>query len=127
MIVPKNHELAGRGCVDLWETLEYPAICFAEGSGLRRVVDRMYDKVGGRPSSVIETEEDEVIAGLVAAGFGVAVVPNMDMLHKLNISVLKISSPPYRRDFFMVQDESVFLSPVSQRFRSFVLGRASVK
>lgn len=127
MIVPKNHELAGRGSVDLGETLEYPAICFAEGSGLRRVVDRMYDKVGGRPASVIETEEDEVIAGLVAAGFGVAVVPNMDMLHKLDISVLKISSPPYRRDFFMVQDESVFLPPAAQRFRSFVLGRASVK
>jgi len=127
MIVPRNHELAGRGSVDLGETLEYPAICFAEGSGLRRVVDRMYDKVGGRPASVIETEEDEVIAGLVAAGFGVAVVPNMDMLHKLDISVLKISSPPYRRDFFMVQDESVFLPPAAQRFRSFVLGRASVK
>lgn len=127
MIVPRNHELAARGSVDLGETLEYPAICFAEGSGLRRVVDRMYDKVGGRPASVIETEEDEVIAGLVAAGFGVAVVPNMDMLHKLDISVLKISSPPYRRDFFMVQDESVFLPPAAQRFRSFVLGRASVK
>lgn len=127
MIVPKDHALAGRGSVDLGETLEYPAICFADGSGLRRVVDRMYDKVGGRPVSVIETEEDEVIAGLVAAGFGVAVVPNMDMLHKLDISVLKISSPPYRRDFFMVQDESVFLPPAAQRFRSFVLGRASVR
>ena len=125
MIVPRNHELAGRGSVDLGETLEYPAICFAEGSGLRRVVDRMYDKVGGRPASVIETEEDEVIAGLVAAGFGVAVVPNMDMLHKLDISVLKISSPPYRRDFFMVQDDSVFLLPAAQRFRSFVLGKTS--
>lgn len=127
MIVPKDHPLAGRGSVDLGETLGYPAICFAEGSGLRRVVDRMYDKVGGRPISVIETEEDEVIAGLVAAGFGAAVVPNMDMLHKLDISVLKISSPPYRRDFFMVQDESIFLPPAAQRFRSFVLGRTSIR
>lgn len=125
MIVPKDHPLSGLGSVDLADTLQYPAVFFAEGSGLRRVIDRMYDKVGGRPASFIETEEDEVIAGLVSAGFGAAVVPYMDMLQKLDISVLKISSPPYRRDFFMVQDESVFLLPAAQRFRSFVLGRTS--
>lgn len=125
MIVPKSHPLAGLESVDLADTLQYPAVFFAEGSGLRRVIDRMYDKVGGKPASVIETEEDEVIAGLVSAGFGAAVVPYMDLLQKLDISVLKISSPPYRRDFFMVQDESVFLPPAAQRFRSFVLGKAS--
>lgn len=125
MIVPKNHLLAGQESVDLADTLQYPAVFFAEGSGLRKVIDRMYDKVGGRPASVIETEEDEVIAGLVSAGFGVAVVPYMDMLQKLDISLLKISSPPYSRDFFMIQDDAVFLPPAAQRFRSFVLGRAS--
>ena len=125
MIVPKNHPLAGQESVDLADTLQYPAVFFAEGSGLRKVIDRMYDKVGDRPASVIETEEDEVIAGLVSAGFGVAVVPYMDMLQKLDISLLKISSPPYSRDFFMIQDDAVFLPPAAQRFRSFVLGRAS--
>ena len=125
MIVPKNHTLAGQESVDLADTLQYPAVFFAEGSGLRKVIDRMYDKVGGRPASVIETEEDEVIAGLVSAGFGVAVVPYMDMLQKLDISLLKISSPPYSRNFFMIQDDAVFLPPAAQRFRSFVLGRAS--
>lgn len=125
MIVPKNHPLAGQESVDLADTLQYPAVFFAEGSGLRKVIDRMYDKVGGRPASVIETEEDEVIAGLVSAGFGVAVVQYMDMLQKLDISLLKISSPPYSRDFFMIQDDAVFLPPAAQRFRSFVLGRAS--
>ncbi len=125
MIVPKNHPRAGQESVDLADTLQYPAVFFAEGSGLRKVIDRMYDKVGGRPASVIETEEDEVIAGLVSAGFGVAVVPYMDMLQKLDISLLKISSPPYSRDFFMIQDDAVFLPPAAQRFRSFVLGRAS--
>lgn len=126
MIVPKGHELSGVESIDLADTLKYPAICFAEGSGLRRVIDRMYEQVGGKPAAIIETEEDEVIAGLVAAGFGISVVPYMDMLNKLDISVLKITSPPYRRDFFMVQDDSVFLPPAAQRFRSFVLGRAWV-
>lgn len=125
MIVPNGHPLADRESIGLAETLEYPAVWFAKGSGLRKVVDGMYEQVGGKPISVVETEEDEVIAGLVAAGFGIAVVPDMDMLHKLDISVLEITSPPYHRDFFMAWDDSVFMSPAAQRFRSFVLGRAS--
>lgn len=125
MIVPNGHPLADRESIGLAETIGYPAVWFAKGSGLRKVVDGMYERVGGKPISVVETEEDEVIAGLVAAGFGIAVVPDMDMLHKLDISVLEITSPPYHRDFFMAWDDSVFMSPAAQRFRSFVLGRAS--
>lgn len=125
MIVPNGHPLADRESIGLAETLGYPAVWFAKGSGLRKVVDGMYEQVVGKPISVIETEEDEVIAGLVAAGFGIAIVPDMDMLHKLDISVLEITSPPYHRDFFMAWDDSVFMSPAAQRFRSFVLGRAS--
>lgn len=127
MIVPNGHPLADRGSIDLAETLEYPAVWFAKGSGLRKIIDGMYEQVGGKPASVVETEEDEVIAGLVAANFGIAVVPDMDMLHKLDISVLEITSPPYHRDFFMAWDDSVFMSPAAQRFRSFVLGRASTR
>lgn len=123
VIVPKDHPLAERESISLVETLPYPAVCFAEGSGLRKIVDRMYDAVGGKPASVVETEEDEVIAGLVSSGFGTAVVPYMDMLEKLEVSVLKITDPPYSRNFFMVQNDAAFLTSAAQRFRSFVLGR----
>lgn len=123
VIVPKDHPLAERESINLAETLPYPAVCFAEGSGLRKIVDRMYDAVGGKPASVVETEEDEVIAGLVSSGFGTAVVPYMDMLEKLEVSVLKITNPPYSRNFFMVQNDAAFLTSAAQRFRSFVLGR----
>lgn len=123
VIVPKDHPLAERENISLAETLPYPAVCFAEGSGLRKIVDRMYDAVGGKPASVVETEEDEVIAGLVSSGFGTAVVPYMDMLEKLEVSVLKITDPPYSRNFFMVQNDAAFLTSAAQSFRSFVLGR----
>ncbi len=123
VIVPKAHPLAERESISLEETLPYPAVFFADGSGLRKVIDRMYDTVGGRPVSVVETEEDEVIAGLVSSGFGTAVVPYMDMLEKLDVKVLKITDPPYSRNFYMVQNDSAFLTTAAQRFRSFVLGR----
>lgn len=121
LIVPKSHPLAARHSVDLAEALAYPQICFSRSSGLRDVVDALFAAAGGAPEIAYETEEDQVIAGLVAQGFGIAVVPYMDLLLKLNLSILQISAPPYRREFFMVHDEAVFLPPAAARFRQFVL------
>ena len=43
---------------------------------------------GNRPAAACETEEDEVIAGLTARGFGISVVPYMDLLKKLKLNIL---------------------------------------
>lgn len=124
LIVPTGHPLAGRHSVSLEEALPYPQIYFAKGSGLREVVDDLFATAGGVPIIAYETEEDQVIAGLVAQGFGIAVVPYMDLLLKLNLSILHISAPPYQRDFFVVHNEAVFLPPAARNFRTFALERA---
>ncbi len=53
----------------------------------------MFARTGASPKIAYETEEDQVIAGLVAQGFGIAVVPYMDILQKLNVNILQIRSP----------------------------------
>lgn len=121
LIVPKHHPLASQRSVDLAQALTYPQICFSESSGLRRVIDALFAAAGGAPEIAYETEEDQVIAGLVAAGFGIAVVPYMDLLLKLDLAILEIHSPPYRRDFFLIHNDRLFLPPVAARFRQFVL------
>lgn len=123
LIVPKNHPLSAQHSVDLAETLLYPQICFSKSSGLRDVIDGLFIAAGGMPQIAYETEEDQVIAGLVAQGFGIAVVPYMDLLLKLDLAILQISAPPYKRDFFVVTNDAVFLPPVAQNFRQFVLDR----
>lgn len=121
LIVPKDHPLASRHAVDLSETAPYPQIFFEESSGIRSVVDRMFEQSGAAPNIAYETEEDQVIAGLVAQGFGIAVVPYMDLLLKLDLKILQISSPTCERKLFMVNDEKVFMPPAVEKFRSFVL------
>lgn len=120
VIVPKDHPLAQKKKIDLAEAANYPQIYFAEGSGLRNVIDALFQKVGKSPMIAYETEEDQVIAGLVAAGFGIGIVPYMDLLLKLDVAILAISTPPYKREFFMVQNKEVFLPPVSQQFWDYV-------
>ncbi len=69
--------------IDLAQTIPYPQVYFAKGSGLRSVVDGLFLQIGQEPQIAYETEEDSVIAGLVAHGFGIAVVPYMEMLLRL--------------------------------------------
>lgn len=121
LIVPKNHPLAQQHSIDLAEVLPYPQVYFAKDSGLRKLIDGLFAAVGGTPKIAYETEEDQVIAGLVSQGFGIAVVPYMDLLLKLNLSILQISSPPYRREFYLVHNGNVFLSPAANSFREFIL------
>lgn len=121
LITPKHHPLAVKKEIDLAETVSYPYIFFEKSSGMRAVVEQMFEAIKEKPKIAYETEEDQVIAGLVAKGFGIAVVPDMELLKKLNLEILKIASPACERSLFMVYDESVFMSPAVQHFRQFVL------
>lgn len=127
LIVPRHHPLANKHSIELSETLPYPHVYFSEGSGMRNVVDRLFSKIGNKPQIAYETEEDEVIAGLVAQGFGIAVVPYMDMLMKLDIKIIQISSPVWERNFYMVNDDQVYMSPAVRSFRQFVLNGGGLK
>lgn len=123
VIVPPDHPLAAHACVTPQDLISYPFIRFSPGSGLREVVDRLFDKLQERPRVVCETEEDQVIAGLVAQGFGISVVPYMDLLLKLGLKILPIDADGFKREFFMVHDSRIFMPPVAGRFREFVLER----
>lgn len=93
LIVPDSHPLAERDEINLCETMDYDYVYFHNNSGIRKVIDDMFERAEITPRIACETEEDEVIAGLVSAGFGIAVVPYMDMLLKLDVKIIKITSP----------------------------------
>ncbi len=125
LIVPRGHELARRHSVDLGETLPYPQVYFSKGSGLRPVVDELFSRAGGRPKIAYEVDEDQVIAGLVARGFGIAVVPFMDLLMRLDVKIIQIASPVWERNFYMVSDDRAWQTPAVRNFRQYVLNGVS--
>ncbi len=121
LIVPKDHPLASGHSVELAQTAPYPQIFFEKSAGIRAVIEQMFADIGVEPQIAYETDEDQVIAGLVAQGFGIAVVPYMDLLLKLDLRILQINSPAYERNLFMVSDGSVFMPPCAENFRRFVM------
>lgn len=121
LIVPRDHPLANRYTVDLTETIPYPQVYFSEKSGLRIVIDQLFEKIGLRPKIAYNVLEDQVIAGLVAHGFGIAVVPYMEELLRLNVKIIQISYPYWERNFCMATLKNHYLSPAVQKFKQFVM------
>ena len=121
VIAPSGHPLADRDSVTLEDTLGYKHVYFSKGSGMRSLVDEMFEGLGKAPEIACETEEDEVIAGLVAAGFGIAVVPYMDMLKRLDVKVLSIKHQPVDRLYYVVHDSRTYMSPAATKFHKYVL------
>ena len=121
LIVPRSHPLAEFHMVDLADTLSYPQVYFSKSSGMRDVVDGLFAQIGGTPKIAYETEEDQVIAGLVAHGFGISVVPYMEMLLRLDVKILQISRPVLERNFYLVSNDKIYLLPAVRQFRQYVL------
>lgn len=121
VIVPEDHPLAIRNSITLSETLDYPHIVFSKRSGLRPIIDELFDTIGGFPEVVYEIEEDQVIAGFVAKGFGIAVVPDMNILETMKVKKLEITSPNWQRNFYLAFLKGKYLSPAAQTFKNYVI------
>ena len=121
MIVPENHPLAIRNSITLTETLQYPQIIFSKRSALRPIIDELFDIAGGYPEVVYEIKEDQVIAGFVSKGFGIAVVPDMPILETMNVKKLEINSPNWQRNFYLAFLKDKYISPAAQTFKNYII------
>ena len=126
LIVPKGHPLEGRTSIDLKDSLAYPHIVFSKRSGLRQVIDKLFEKCGGYPEIAYSMEEDQGVAGLVGAGFGIAVVLKMPILSYMPVSIIEIATPSWERLFYMATLKNVYQAPVVMNFKKYVTEHAKV-
>lgn len=75
LMVPLGHALANRTEIPLRDAAGEAFVVFRSGHAIRNVMDELCLNAGFRPRVAIEAEESTSVHGFVAAGFGVAVVP----------------------------------------------------
>ncbi len=121
LIVSKNHPLAAYDEVELEDTLSYPHIYFSQGAGVRNDVEQLFDQIGQTPLIAYETQEDQVIAGLTAQNFGIAIVPDMMVLDHLPIKKIKIKNMKAGRTIYMVSNQHVYIPPAVENFKKFII------
>lgn len=95
-------------------------------SGLRYVIDKLFHKCGGYPQIAYSMEEDQGVAGLVGAGFGIAVVPKMPVLSYMPVSIIEIEKPSWERLFYMATLKNVYQAPVIMDFKKYVIEHADL-
>ena len=120
VVVPKNHPLADKKSVDLQETIAYPQIYFSRTSGLRPIIDQLFERINEFPKIAFEMEEDGSMAGLVAQQFGIAVMPEIPILKTLDVVTLNIKQPEYERYVYLAQLKEHYQPPVVKAFLAYV-------
>lgn len=123
VIVPPDHPLAEKEEVHLTETLPYKQIIFKKRSGLRHIIDELFEQINAYPEVSYEIEEDQVAAGFVANGFGIAIAPDIPILHSLDVKILPLVSPAWQRRFYMAMLKDVYHPPVVEEFKKFVIAQ----
>lgn len=119
IVTPPGHPLAQKSSVTLRETLPYPYVYFSKKGGLRRPIDELFRKIGAQPQIAYETEEDTVVAGMAAAGFGIAIVPDHPVLQCLNVAVIPLTDPDPGRTAYLCRKRGVLYPQAAERFFQF--------
>ncbi|NUR86676.1 MAG: hypothetical protein HOY71_21540, partial [Nonomuraea sp.] len=75
--VPRGHRLATRKRVRLADLAAEDLVTLEHGYGLRQIIDDLFAGAGLEPRIAFESQESETVRGLVAAGFGVSLLPRV--------------------------------------------------
>lgn len=126
LVVPVDHPLSQMESVSLSETFYYPHISFRPGSGLRNFIDDIYKQIGKFPDICYEVEEDSAMAGLVAQGFGIAIMPKIPILDMMDVKMISIKEPEIKRYIYLAKMKNKYLSPVAQEFIKYVISHRNI-
>jgi LysR family transcriptional regulator, transcription activator of glutamate synthase operon len=122
LVVPPGHRWGDRAEVDLAEVGAEELITTPPGFGSRRLLDGLLREAGVVPRISFESQDLATIEGLVAAGLGVAVLPEAFTGHSGTTGV-RLTAPGARRVIGLTWRTDRELAPAAEGFRSFVVAR----
>ena len=121
-LLPMNHPLAGRKTIRLDDLRNAPFILSPQGYVLREVVWDACKQHGFEPTVSFEGKDIDAIKGLVSAGLGVALLPEITLYDSLPRSTVKIPiiEPNVTRTVGMIVPEDRELLPTEKIFFEFL-------
>lgn len=128
IIAAPTHPLAGRQGIPVKE-LGKQAFVFREpGSGTRAAITRFFEEKGVPIQITMEMTSNEAIKQTVQAGLGLGIVSRHTVELELDtgsLVELDVRHFPLKRYWYLVRRSDKQLSPVAQRFASYVLDPAN--
>jgi len=122
-IVPQGHELAEQETIRLVQLKDEPFVMFSEEYSLRNIVLEACAKAGFVPRIGFEGEETDTIRGLVAAGMGVSLLPEMALteISQLQPAKVRVVEPAVTRSVGLIHRTGEKLPLVAEVFQKYLL------
>jgi len=122
-ILPVNHPLAGEEEIELSQLKDDTFVLFSTGYSLRPIVWDACRAAGFIPKIGFEGEETDTIRGLVAAGMGVSLLPEMALSHTSSImpAIVRLKEPGVSRTIALIRRRGEKLPTVAGLFYDFLL------
>jgi DNA-binding transcriptional LysR family regulator len=121
LAVPPGHRLASRKQMNLSVAAEEPFVALQRPFGLRLLTDDLWAETGIEPTIVFEASEIPTMEGLVAAGFGVAVVPEPRDGGDTKVVYVPLSNTRAKREVGLAWGRHRPLAPPTERFVRFLI------
>jgi DNA-binding transcriptional LysR family regulator len=114
LALPSGDELAVRPTVDLRELRDRPFVMFRQGYDLHDVTLNACRRLGFEPPIAVEGGEMDSVLRLVAAGLGVAIVPEMALNPADGLVGVPLSRPRLSRTIALARRRDRYLSAAAQ-------------
>ena len=95
---------------------DYPQIMFSKTSGFRKLQEQVFAAEGITVQPVCSAEEIEVITGLVGNGFGISVLPYMDIVHLHNLVTIPVQTFIWKSKFYIARRKYGIRSEQEENF-----------
>lgn len=119
LVLPPNHRLRKRKRIALAELADEELVTTPVGFGYRSLIDGLLAAAGSTPKISFESADLATIEGLVAAGLGVAILPEQFVGLSGTIGIA-LSTPAARRTIGLTWRTDHMLAPAAERFLRFV-------
>ncbi len=122
--VPPTHRLAGRSRIRLTDLVGEELVTIPPGYGFRTLVDALLREAGVALDISFESQDLATIEGLVAAGLGVAIVPEAMVGPSGTQGIQILGSPGARRAIGLTWRTDRQLPPAAERLRASIVARS---
>ena len=120
-ILPTGHPLSRKEALQAADFADYQVLGYNRHSGLGKYTRSFFKEHGIAPNFICESPDENGIASLVAQGFGIALVADVDTIYRDDICIRPlISSESFSHTVYMGYMRGKYQLPAVQRFIAFV-------
>lgn len=122
-ILPPGHRLADAKEIRLGQLKNEPFVMFSETYSLRTIIMDACLRAGFTPQIEFEAEETDAIRGLVAAGMGVSLLPELALIESTTLQPIKmkIIEPKITRSIGLIRRRGEKLPLIAEVFIRFLM------